>query len=609
MAFQPRTFETILTDMVKYVSSNPNIPNTAFAEGSVLRTILESAALEDDEQYSQMIKLLNSFSLLSSSGSSLNRKAAEYDVYRLDPTFATAYVYYRNEALAKASLTLDAAAGSTSATVSSFVGFPVIPFNLLVGTGLANQEVVAVSAKSLSGSNTVLTFTTALINGHAAGDYVSNEAEAAKSIASGLRIQARALNGSPAIPYITQEVGYIGQGQYESGPVLAKAEGSGTSSRVGDNKLVQFTSSPPFVGASIMNKKASSGGNNAENDEELKSRVSTKIKGLSTSTVQSIQNSIIGVTDQVTGQRVVTSGLIEDFVNNEVIVYIDDGSGFIPSVVEMAESTLTADSVIGDTKVVIANSQSFPSSGWVLISPENPTNVELIKYVSIVGNDINVDGTLTKNHTSAENIYLVDLIVNNAEEGQNYFVTTFFPIQRNSIKLWTAPTTTFTELVLDTGYKCYRGTGDCQIVGSGMTAGTTVVARYNYFTGLLATTQRVVDGDINDPVNFPGLKSAMVRVSVETPNIRQIPVTVSIVVSDVSQLDTLKMIVQSSIENYVQSLGINGNLVKNQLINIVMSINGILDVSISQPTGNVTVLENELPSAYDANGVSLVTVN
>ena len=55
MAFVPRSFVEILTDMIAYVQFRTGISD--FTVGSIVRTVLEASALEDDEQYFQMVQL------------------------------------------------------------------------------------------------------------------------------------------------------------------------------------------------------------------------------------------------------------------------------------------------------------------------------------------------------------------------------------------------------------------------------------------------------------------------------------------------------------------------------------------------------------------------
>ena len=61
MPFRRRVFTEILQDMIDHVLLNT--PLTDFRIGSVIRTLLEAAALEDDEAYFQMAQLLRDFSV------------------------------------------------------------------------------------------------------------------------------------------------------------------------------------------------------------------------------------------------------------------------------------------------------------------------------------------------------------------------------------------------------------------------------------------------------------------------------------------------------------------------------------------------------------------
>jgi hypothetical protein len=57
--------------MIAYVQTRTAISD--FNVGSVIRTVLEAAALEDDEQYFQMVQLLDLFSFMSAAGEDLDR--------------------------------------------------------------------------------------------------------------------------------------------------------------------------------------------------------------------------------------------------------------------------------------------------------------------------------------------------------------------------------------------------------------------------------------------------------------------------------------------------------------------------------------------------------
>ncbi len=80
MTFRRRVFVEILQDMIDHVQLNT--PLSDFRIGSVIRTLLEAAALEDDEAYFQMSQLLRDFSCTSATGIELDRRLLDFDLTR-----------------------------------------------------------------------------------------------------------------------------------------------------------------------------------------------------------------------------------------------------------------------------------------------------------------------------------------------------------------------------------------------------------------------------------------------------------------------------------------------------------------------------------------------
>ena len=68
--FTPRTFETILDEMIAYAQTHSTISD--FSAGSVALTLLEAAAIEDDEQYYQMTQILEIMSIFNAKGDRLS---------------------------------------------------------------------------------------------------------------------------------------------------------------------------------------------------------------------------------------------------------------------------------------------------------------------------------------------------------------------------------------------------------------------------------------------------------------------------------------------------------------------------------------------------------
>jgi uncharacterized phage protein gp47/JayE len=497
--------------------------------------------------------------------------------------------------------------------VLSNTGFPATPFDVWVSTGKVNQEGATVNNVVAVGAYYQFTLAGALVNDHTATSYVTDAMTAVASqkvLNVGLRVRTKAQNGIPSIEYQTVGSGYIGFGQYESSPILARATTAGTGSQVDKNKLVQFASSTPFNGASVTNKTPSFGGSDSETDEQLRARINNKIQALSTGTISALKYYLVGLTDVNTGQTIESVGIKEDLENKETLIYIDDGSGFSPDVVTMPSTTFAAGYAPGVNNINVTSSASFPSAGYVILSPENPAEAEIKKYTATAGNTITLATNTTYAHTNGSSIYYVDAIEINSESGQNYFKTNFYPIQRGSITMWTqGVAANAVEKTLDTDFFIYRGTGDTKFTGTGLSAGTIVAANYNYYVGLIATAHKVIDGDINDPNTYPGVAAYGNHVSIETPDIRRLSVTGSLTVKNGYDFDLVKVSVQAAIEQYIASRGINGNIVLLDIYSLMDDIPGVADFKLTNPTSNIIVLENQLPSPYDVNGNSLVQIN
>jgi uncharacterized phage protein gp47/JayE len=610
MAFTPKTLDQLYTDIASYLLANPNIPANSLSDGSVIKTLIESMALELDEQYFQMAQILDSFSIYSATGSNLDRRAAEYNITRLNPSYATVNVVVRNGQLVKTNLTADATAAATTLSVDSIDGFANPPFTIYVDSGKSNQEQVTVSSTSVSGSDFLLHLSSGILYDHVLGALVTDSTITAKTIASGTRISTNSTIGDPTVVYVTTQPGLIGQGQYESAPITAKAVNSGSTYRVEKETLTVFSGGTPFDGATVTNKEPAVGGTDGETDDQLRGRIISFIQGLSVGTKQKLKEGLIGVTDPDTGQKITSTGVIEDEENKEVLVYIDDGTGIIPTTVSFPATTLSAGITAGDGVISINNATDFPVAGYLLLTPDDDAFTEAVKYIDRA---VTLDGTAVNNHANSADVFYVDKFLSSAEEGQNYCRTTYWPIERNSFRLWKESTSGVVEEILEgTDFYLNRGTGDVKIIGTGLSAGEKLYGKYNYYTGIVAEAFKVIEGDDNDPSTYPGLKSAGTKVSVEVPTIKQIPVTLTITLDNQSAssglFDVIALQALSSVENYIQGLGINGNFILAEVIAIVMGIVGISDVTVQYPTGNITVLEDELPSAFDANGNTLITV-
>jgi uncharacterized phage protein gp47/JayE len=606
MVFVPKTFDTILNDMVAHVRANTQV--TDFTVGSVTRTILEAAALEDDEQYYQMVQLLDSFSYAKASGSDLDERVADFNLVRLEAAAATGFVRFQNDSLVRDELQFNVGSGDTTSELIDSSDFPTsgYPYIVRFGEGTAQAEDVNVTNNNTT--TNVLTHV-GLANDHSIGARVALVSGVADiDVNANTLIQVPASGESLPIVFQTTEKTTIVGGNFESGLAAIAASESGSSGNVGADKITQFASSPPFVGALVTNPSSTGGGRNVETDAELRDRARLKLQELSRGTPLAIRASVIGLEEPVTGQRVVTAQIVENFTSGgEHKLYIDDGTGFVPTLTPFASSTKNGTQAIGASTIVMTSATSFPVSGWVIASPDESTRIELLEYSSKTATTLNLVGVTTKAHNDLDEVIFVELL-DEAEEGQNYFQLGNYPIQENTLELFDNQNGSYERRTEGTDFVVNRTNGQIQYSGSGLPAGTIPVAFYTYYTGLVALAQKVLNGDPDDSTNYPGVVAAGVIVHVDTPTIRRITVTATVTRASGFDDADVKSDVQLVLERYIDGLSIGQNVILAEMIERAMGVDGVENFKILTPTTDVVIKEEELPKSFDSSGNSLVTV-
>lgn len=612
MAFVPRTFEEIRDDMISFVRMQTSL--TDFEVGSVIRTIIEAAALEDDEQYFQMVQLLDAFRLSTASGENLDDRVEEFGITRLQPASSAGEVVITNGNLVTSLLSFNFAAGVSTIILDDSSEFPIsgFPFTARIGEGTIDVEEVSVTANS-PGTNT-LTLAAPTTRDHDAGARVSLVDGAADiSLSPGIRVQVPASGSEDAIIYVTVETGTLVNGNFDSTPIRARAEIPGTTGNIGVGLIQEFTSSPPFDGAGVTNRSNFAGGRDIETDAQLRDRARAAIQALSKGTVLALREGVLGVVDEVTGQRVTTANILESFVDDEVTVFIDDGTGFTPDQVDLVRDALASPVIAGAATITVTDASEFPEEGTIIISPEEAAQIEIINFSGVDQgtNVITLVGVTANAHDAGDEVALVDLIEDDAETGQNFFQLNNFPVVASSFRIWLDDGGAGSPVLQSevTNYRLNRGTGQIEFIGAGVSAGSIIVGNYNYYTALLATVQKVIDGDPDDPVNFPGLRAAGVNVIADTPVIRRIDVRASVVGEPGVQESNLIPQVREAIESYINGLGIGEDVIVSEIIERAMRVDGMLDVIVTLPAANIIILENELPRPFDANGNTLVNIS
>ena len=609
MAFVPRSFTTILADSIAYVQTRSNVSD--FTVGSVARTILEAAALEDDEQYFQMVQLLDLFSYTTAAGEDLDRRLADFNIYREPAKSAFGRVAFLNGNLIYDQLAADAPSGSAVLWVFDSNGFPTsgFPYTVRIAEGTTRTEDVTVLALDTATNTFTLSGVTTIDS--IVGDRVALVTGAtSNSLPIGTDVQAPATSVEDQKGFVTQEIATIAAGNFYSNEVLVNAADAGITGNVGSGRISQFVGNPPFSGAGVTNPHSVSGGAGRETDEDFRARAVDKLQSLSRGTVLSLKAASVGVVDKSTGQRVLSSNVLEDFaaVPDEVIVYVDDGTGLVADVVSLASDALSAPISAADTTIVLDDASGFPSTGFVLVDSDF-----LLEYVSVSVNTLTLSEPVAGGLSALIGAIVrrVNVVSSGTEDGQRRFTMQNPPVVRGTERIYTKEIldTSWTLLVSNVDYVLNRGTGEFSIIDlAGLSLGSEVVAYYNYYTNLIAEAQKVLEGDSNDSVNYPGVKAAGVFLTVEPPISKRVTVELAITAETTFVESDLAPLVQQEVETYINSLKIGKDVIRSRIIDYAHNVQGVRSVTVSVPSSDVIVLESELPTTFDSSGNSLVTV-
>jgi uncharacterized phage protein gp47/JayE len=340
----------------------------------------------------------------------------------------------------------------------------------------------------------------------------------------------------------TEQIAGHGVGR-DSNTVSAVATSPGSVGNVAPGTITKFQSKPAGIDE-VTNTTAFTQGRDEETDDEFRARLRAHVASLVRSTVDALRFLVLGVTDTVSSKVVRFSHVFEDPIDRgNVTVYIDDGAG-------TAESTTTI--VIGTPEVVT----------FGLAGPPLNSAVGGEEFLDLDNKPVKVESGITLVSEKPAGVPLRGTLTN----GTDYFVNPA------SARVFFDPP---------------------------LVAGEVIKAAYSHFTGLIKETQKVVDGDPADRLNFPGYRAAGVLVRVLAPVVVQQFVEAVLNIQEGFDRVTVIANADSAVSQYINNLGISGDVIRNEIIERIMEVDGVVDLDLILPTGNVTVLDSEIPRIVD----------
>lgn len=129
-------------------------------------------------------------------------------------------------------------------------------------------------------------------------------------------------------------------------------------------------------------------------------------------------------------------------------------------------------------------------------------------------------------------------------------------------------------------------------------------------TALQTAVEKVLYGDANDLINYPGKNAEGIGYNIVAPVI--IPVDVTIAVTRLPNVNVdlteISTDVQTAVEQYVNTLALGANVLLSAIIDVARNSNAaVYDLTISTPSNNVAISENEFAKTGSGTG-ALVTV-
>lgn len=125
---------------------------------------------------------------------------------------------------------------------------------------------------------------------------------------------------------------------------------------------------------------------------------------------------------------------------------------------------------------------------------------------------------------------------------------------------------------------------------------TTGVDGYLYYTGLMRTVQRTIDGYEPDQTTYPGRRAVGSAIEVLPSLIKKITISLAVTTKEGVNLTDVTNEIKTSIISYISGLGVGDDVILSEIIANVMNISGIAAVTFTTPaptTERITIADDQ----------------
>lgn len=200
------------------------------------------------------------------------------------------------------------------------------------------------------------------------------------------------------------------------------------------------------------------------------------------------------------------------------------------------------------------------------------------------------DGTGSVEEFSEAYLSTLDTLVSSASGGEENVFTTERPIRDDGTF------TLFINSVLQTrgtDYELNPALGQVELT-TALTAADTVTANYRHYTGLIRQTQKVMDGDPDNPLVFPGVRGAGVMVLVKAPTTSFQSIQAAVSVADDFDVSEVSSDVEAAIQDYINTLDIGEDVIAAEIVERAMGVNGVINFRIQDLSGSTPPVADQV---------------